>query len=535
MKSSCKIFLAFSITALIFIGLGCQRTPGSQVEKEAQTPQRPNIIFIMADDHAEKAISAYGHDLIQTPNIDRIAKEGILFKNSFVTNSICAPSRATLLTGKFSHINGKRDNLDRFNGDQITFPKLLQDAGYQTAVIGKWHLKSVPQGFDEWKTLVGQGDYYQPEFVQNGDTSTVKGYVTEVITDFVLEYLTGREQDRPFCLLYHHKAPHRGWMPNTQDLDMFNGEDIPLPTSFYDEYNDRPAAREAEMKIADMFLSSDMKLMPGYYDVENGKGGNDQFDAEASWQKQYSRMTGQQRREWDQHYLPINEAFKKANLSGKALAEWKFQRYMKDYLRCIKSVDDNVGRVLDYLDESGLAENTLVVYTSDQGFYLGEHGWYDKRFMYEESLRTPLVMRYPQEIPAGTVSSDLVQNLDHASTFLDFAGVQPPGDMQGRSLRPLMGSTDTADWRDAIYYHYYEYPRGWHKVKRHYGMRTERYKLIHFYNDIDHWELYDLQNDPNEMNNLYDHVEYRQVQEELHLKLDTLRSTYGDTDPVATL
>ena len=529
-----KIICLGVFIAITVIVPSCKKEPTQSVEKEEGIP-RPNIIFIMADDHAERAISAYGHTLIKTPNIDRIAEEGALFRNSFVTNSICAPSRATMLTGKFSHINGKRDNLDTFDGDQVTFPKLLQKAGYRTAMIGKWHLKSTPQGFDDWNILIGQGHYYQPEFVHNGDTSTVDGYVTDVITDYVLEYLEKRKTDQPFCLLYHHKAPHRGWMPDVKDLALFADEEIPLPHNFYDEYSDRQAAREAEMKIADMFLSSDMKLMPGYYQEENGKGGNDQFDAEAAWRGQYARMYDEQRQEWDKHYLPINEAFKEASLTGKALAEWKFQRYMKDYLRCIKSVDDNIGRVLDYLDENGLADNTIVVYTSDQGFYLGEHGWYDKRFMYEESMRTPLLVRFPQEIQPGTKPGDLVQNLDYAATFLDFAGVEIPMDVQGRSLRPLMNGTPVPGWRDAVYYHYYEYPRGWHKVKRHYGVRTQRYKLIHFYNDIDSWELYDLQNDPNEMNNLYDHVEYRQVQEDLHAKLEELREKYGDTDPVVEL
>ncbi|TRX60162.1 sulfatase [Fulvivirga sp. M361] len=507
----------------------CVKKEG-QTTRESSAATRPNIIFIMADDHAEKAISAYGHDLIETPNIDRLAKEGMLFRNSFVTNSICAPSRAAILTGKFSHINGKRDNLDVFDGDQETFPKLLRRAGYTTAMIGKWHLKSTPQGFDEWNILIGQGNYYSPRFVSGSDTTRVDGYVTDVITDYVLDFLNRRDTKQPFCLFYHHKAPHRNWMPNVSDLHLYADENLPLPANFFDQYNNRQAAEAADMRIADMFLSADMKLMPDDYDSESGTGGNDHYDAERAWKANYNRMNEKQREAWDAHYMPLNKAFAESKLTGKELAEWKYQRYMKDYLRCIKSVDDNVGRVLGHLDKSGLAENTIVVYTSDQGFYLGEHGWYDKRFMYEESMRTPLIVRYPKEIKAGTVAKQLVQNIDHAATFLDFAGIDIPGEVQGKSLRPVMLDPDHAPFREALYYHYYEGLKGWHSVKKHYGVRTERYKLIHFYHDIDTWELYDLKNDSEEMNNLYNTEGYRDIREDLHQKLKKLKIKYTDID-----
>jgi len=497
-------------------------------------PEKPNILFIMADDHAEKAISAYGYDLVQTPNIDRIAQEGILFRNSFVTNSICAPSRAVLLTGKYSHRNGLRDNRDEFDGSQMTFPKLLQQAGYQTAVVGKWHLKTEPTGFDFWKILIGQGEYYSPVFKEkNPETGNVEehqysGYVTNLITDFVLDFLENREKSKPFCILYHHKAPHRNWMPNIKHLDLYRDRDLPVPENFFDDYQGREAAAAQDMRVADMFLSLDMKLHKDFYGVETGTGGNDKANAEQAWVNSYNRMTEEEKKVWDEHYGPINAEFKKARLKGKELALWKYQRYMKDYLRCIVSVDENIGRVLDYLDQNGLAENTVVVYTSDQGFYLGEHGWYDKRFMYEESLSMPLLMRYPKEIPPDITADELVLNLDFAPTFLDYAAVQIPAEFQGESLRSLAGGEKVASWRDAVFYHYYEYPHGWHKVKRHYGIRTDRYKLIHFYHDIDRWELFDLQTDPYEMTNLYEEEPYREIREELHKRLEELRNNVGD-------
>jgi arylsulfatase A-like enzyme len=486
----------------------------------------PNIIYIMADDHANAAISAYGSKLIQTPNIDRIAKEGVLFQNSFVTNSICAPSRAVLLTGKYSHLNGLRDNRDEFDGSQVTFPKLLRQAGYYTSLVGKWHLKTAPTGFDYWNILIGQGEYYNPRMVENGDTSVHSGYTTDIITGFALKALDNRDTTKPFCLLFHHKAPHRNWMPDAKHIDMFE-EDLPLPETFWDDYANRsPAAREADMRIADMYLSQDMKLMPedfGGVDPGTGGGGIRKGNPIKWWEGSYQRMNQEQKAAWDAHYDKVRQEFREKNPQGKDRVEWMYQRYMKDYLRCIASVDDNVGRLLDYLDQNGLAENTLVVYTSDQGFYLGEHGWYDKRFMYEESLRMPLVMRYPAAIEAGQAASAMTLNLDFAPTFLDFAGAGTPADMQGRSLRPILEGQAPDDWRTSMYYQYYEYPHGWHDVKRHYGIRTERYKLIHFYNDIDAWELFDLRRDPHELKNLYHDPAHQDVVADLNKQLTTLR------------
>ena len=493
----------------------------------------PNIIYIMSDDHAKKAISVYGSDLLQTPNIDRIAREGMLFNRATVTNSICAPSRATMLTGKFSHLNGLRDNRDQFDGTQLTFPKLLQGEGYHTGIIGKWHLKTKPTGFDVWKVLMGQGEYYQPRIATPQDTAVIPGYTTTVITDLALDFLENRPDDQPFCLLYHHKAPHRNWMPDVDDLAMYADEDIPEPSTLFDEYQDRPAAAAADMRIRDMFLSGDMKLHPDSYpgkDTNSGGAGvGTVVDREKGWAAMYARLTTEQREKWDAHYGPINEDFKNNPRTGKELIRWKYQRYMKDYLRTVKSVDDNIGRLLEYLDENDLTDNTILVYTSDQGFYLGEHGWYDKRFMYEESFGTPLMVRYPSHIKAGSVSEALVQNLDFAPTFLDYAGVKIPEEMQGESMRTLLEEGNDPAWRDAVYYQYFEYPHGWHTVKKHYGISTNRYKLIHFYDDIDHWELYDLQQDPEEMDNRYGDPALENVQQDLLQRLGELRKKYKVT------
>ena len=495
---------------------------------------RPNIIFIMSDDHAQRAISAYGDSLIATPHIDRIANEGVLFEKAFVTNSICAPSRATLLTGKFSHMNGLRDNRDEFNGHQPSFPQMLQKQGYQTAVVGKWHLKTEPVGFDFWQILIGQGEYYSPRFrTPNGIVQHDGAYVTEKVTDIALEFLQNRDKNKPFMMLYHHKAPHRNWMPPVDDLDPDNIQHIPVPDSFSDDYAGRPAAEEADMRIADLFLSWDMKLQPGQYEQESGTGGGrgrDEAVLEATdgWNNAYARMTSEQKSKWDAFYDLVNAQYQKVKNDPQKLAHWKYQRYLHDYLATVRSVDDNIGRVLDYLDAEGLADNTLVVYTSDQGFYLGEHGWYDKRFMYEESMGTPLMMRYPAAVEPGQKIQQLVQNLDFAPTFLDFAGADIPKDMQGLSLKPMMTGTQKGGWRDGLYYHYYEYPHGWHRVNQHYGVRTKTHKLIYFYGK-DHWELYDLQNDPGELNNRYNDPDYADVQARLHQQLQQLRQNYGDT------
>jgi arylsulfatase A-like enzyme len=491
-------------------------------------PPRPNILFIMSDDHAVAAIGAYGSELIDTPAIDRLADEGVLFANSFVTNSICAPSRAVMLTGTYSHVNGLRDNRDTFDGGQQTFPRLLQAAGYQTAMIGKWHLKSEPTGFDEYRILRGQGQYYNPILNVNGVERQVTGYVTDLITEQSIDFLESRDRSRPFALLYQHKAPHRNWMPATRHLGLFDDRKIPIPETFRDEYEGRPAAEAQDMRIEDLWLSLDLKIHPENYDADPATGGRADWDPEESWATAYERLSEEQRRAWDAYYDPINEAFRETAPEGEALLEWKYRRYMEDYLGSVVALDENIGRILDYLDENGLAENTIVVYTSDQGFYLGEHGWYDKRFMYEQSLRTPFLLRYPARLAARQRVDEMVLNLDLAPTLLDLAGLPVPDDMQGRSVRPLVDGSPDPGWRDDFYYRYYEYPHGWHLVRPHYGVRTERYKLIHFEADMDQWELFDLERDPHELDNLYGDPEYASVQEDLHRRLAELRRELGD-------
>ncbi|WP_199270203.1 sulfatase [Algibacter sp. L3A6] len=493
-----------------------------EAKVEVDTPQKPNIVFIMSDDHAYQAISAYGHGLNNTPNIDRIAKEGAIFNKGFVNNSICAPSRAAMLTGKHSFKNGKVDNIRPFNWDQDNFAKALQKNGYETALVGKIHLDGLPQGFDYSNVLPGQGQYYSPDFIENGVKKTYPGYITHVTTDIALDWLdTKRKKDKPFLLMYHQKAPHRTWMPEEKYLTLMDSITFDPPANFFDDYEDRPAAAGQEMSIyKDMDLVYDLKMLD--------KEGELKTKYRSMFQKRYDRMTKEQKVAWDAYYDPIIADFKLRNLEGKDLAIWKYNRYMHDYLRTIQSVDDGVGQVLDYLKENGLEENTIVVYTSDQGFYLGEHGWFDKRFMYEESFRTPILMKYPKEIKAGTVIDELVQNIDFAPTFLDYAGAEIDESIQGESLRKLVNG-EASEWRDAIYYTFYEYPAE-HKVKRHYGVRTDRYKLIHFYYDIDKWELYDLEKDPTEMHNAYNDVEYTSVKEDMHKQLEKMRIKYGDSD-----
>ena len=512
----------FSTLGLCSVGLlptvNAQTAQMAQMAPAAQK-QRPNIIYIMSDDHGYQAISAYGYGLNKTPNIDRIAKEGAIFTRACVTNSICAPSRAVMLTGKHSFINGKIDNRGGFNWDQDNFPKRLQKAGYQTAMIGKIHLDGLPQGFDYSMVLPGQGQYYNPDFLINGVKTRIEGYCSEITTEYALKWLKEtRDKTKPFCLLYHQKAPHRNWLPAPKYLRLYQDTTFVPPANYYDDYSGRgTAARSQEMKVdGNATWGPDFKLLV------DPKGDSTGFLGSLN------RMTPGQRADFLAAYESENQAFLKAKLTGKDLAVWKYNRYIKDYLRCIKSVDDGVGEVLDYLDKSGLAENTIVIYTSDQGFYLGEHGWFDKRFMYEESFKTPFLIRYPKEIKPGTRITKLVQNLDFAPTFLDYAGVQIPSDMQGESFRKLVsGKTDK--WRDAVYYTYYEYPAE-HMVKRHYGIATERYKLMHFYYDIDEWELYDLQKDPHEMKNVYNDPAYAETQKMLHKKLTEIRAKYGDSD-----
>jgi arylsulfatase A-like enzyme len=485
-------------------------------EEEASLP---NIIFIMSDDHGYQAISAYGHGLNETPNIDRIAREGAIFSRATVTNSICAPSRAVILTGKHSFINGKVDNVQPFDWNQDNFPKLMQANGYQTAIIGKIHLDGTPQGFDYSMVLPGQGHYYNPDFIVNGERVQIEGYCTDIITDATMDWLINkRDPDKPFLLLYHHKAPHRNWQPGPEYLTLYDDEVFAPPVNFFDDYEGRgTAAREQEMEIdGHARWGHDFKL------IVDPNGDTTEFVNDLN------RMTTNQREMWMSAYEPKNQELLNNMPEGEQLAHWKFNRYIKDYLRTIQSIDDGVGELLDYIDLVGLAGNTVVVYTSDQGFYLGEHGWFDKRFMYEESFRTPLLVRYPREIGVGTVIDNLVQNLDFAPTILDYARIPIPQDMQGESFRQLVAD-QTAEWRDAVYYTYYEFPSV-HMVKRHYGVATDRYKLMHFYYDIDEWEMYDLDVDPHEMTNVYDDPEYANIRQMLHTRLEELREYYGDSD-----
>lgn len=490
----------------------------------------PNIVYIMADDHGYQAVSAYGYGLNHTPNIDRLAKEGALFTRATVTNSLCAPSRAVMLTGKHSFINGKVDNVQHFDWNQDNFPKLLQKAGYQTALIGKIHMDGLPQGFNYSAVLPDQGDYYNPDFIINGNKEQIHGYVTDITTSLALKWLDGRDKSKPFCLLYHQKAPHREWLAAERHYKTYTQKTFKEPETLFDDYQGRgTAANAAEMNILkDMNWAGDDKIKPEIMD-ELGIPSTLKWDKDA-YRRNLVRMDDTQRKAWDAVYDPINEDFRKryASMSKTDLMRWRYQRYMQDYLGTVAAVDDGVGQMLDYLEKNGLLENTIVVYTSDQGFYLGEHGWFDKRFMYEESLRTPLLIRYPKEIKPGIKVDALVQNLDFAPTFLDYAGVQVPADMQGKSFRKLV-SGNTQKWRDAIYYTYYEYP-SIHMVKRHYGISTHRYKLIHFYYDIDEWELYDLQQDPHEMHNVYNDPSYKKVRTQMHRKLSQLRKAYKDSD-----
>ncbi len=517
----------FSIIIIgTFFLMGC----GPTTPKE-ETPQRPNILFIMSDDHAYQAISAYSDELIQTPNIDRIADEGMLFTRASVTNSICAPSRATILTGKHTHINGKIDNVMPFDTTQVTFPQLFQAAGYETAMYGKLHFGNNPKGVDDFMILPGQGSYINPRFITPRGDTTITGYVTDAITDLTLDWLDKkRNPEKPFLLMYLHKAPHRAWWPSPEKFEEFSKITFPEPETLFDDYENRgTAAKEAEMTISDeMLLSYDNKVLPAA--IERLGIDDDPRNVRYFNGSEYSRINETQIKLYQPILDSIANEFTKnwPNMTDREKRIWKYQRYIQDYLGCISSVDDNVGRVLDYLDESGLAENTIVVYTSDQGFYLGEHGWFDKRFIYKESFRTPLLIRWPNVIKPGITNDGMVQNLDFAQTFLEAAGIQAPDDMQGKSFVSLLKG-DTAAWdRNSVYYHYYEYP-GPHMVKRHYGVVTKDYKLAHFYYDVDQWELYDLKADPQEMNNVYDDPTYASVVEELKNELERLRVKYKDS------
>jgi len=520
--------LILIVMAILSMATSCTQSGTKQTDAA-----RPNIILIMSDDHAYQAISAYSNHLMETPNIDRIAKEGILFSNACVTNSICAPSRAVIFTGKHSHLNGKIDNRFPFDTTQITFPQLLQQGGYQTAIFGKLHFGNNPKGFDQFKILPGQGSYYNPDFItKEKGQIRVEGYTTDIITDFTLDWLEeDRDAEKPFFLAYWHKAPHREWLPPERHYKEFMKKTFPEPKTLFDDYEGRgSAAREAEMNLlTHMNWGGDSKIPPEVMD-ELGIPETSNWDKRA-FENTVGRMTPEQRAAWDAVYNPMIEDFKKSypGMTEKEKMQWRYQRYMQDYLGSIAAVDDGVGRLLDYLEKNGLSENTLVIYTSDQGFYLGEHGWFDKRFIYEESFKTPLLAKWPGVIEPGSASDQMVQNLDFAQTILDAAGIDAPSDMQGESLVPLLkGEEDKWD-REAVYYHYYEYPAV-HMVKRHYGIVTREYKLAHFYYDVDEWELYDRLKDPLEMLNVYDNPDYADVVDELKEELAALRVKYNDSE-----
>ncbi len=494
---------------------------------------RPNILFIMSDDHAAHALSCYGSKINQTPNLDRIANEGALFKNCFCTNSICEPSRAGILCGTYNHINGVTTIGAHIDNTLPNVAKELQADGYQTAIFGKWHLgeakENFPTGFDEWCILQGQGPYFDPEMVHNGTKEQFTGYTTDIITDMTLDYLKERDQNKPFFIKYHHKAPHRNWLPDDKHKDMYKDVEIPLPETLFDDYSNRSnAAKEAKMRITTNMNYSDIKVVPPK-DIDN----KSQLTHGGYAIPHPDDLTG--------FYLIPEETGEKVYFKNhEELINFKYQRYIKDYLRCIASVDDNVGRVLDYLQAEGILDNTVVIYTSDQGFFLGDHGWYDKRFMYEESLRMPFIVRYPKEIKAGTVIDEIITNIDIPATFVDWAGMKKPEYFQGYSFRPLLDGTVPEGWQQSMYYRYWMHLSD-HYVSAHYGVRTKRYKLIYYYGEalnqpstIDEskqpeWEFFDLEKDPKELYNAYNKLEYAETIKELKDELHRLQAELKDT------
>lgn len=534
----------------------------AQSQPDPANEQRPNILYIMCDDHAMQCISAYGSELSKlapTPNIDRLAQRGMLFNNCFVENSLSAPSRACLITGQYSHQNGQRQLSEGIDPTQPFFSEMLHDAGYQTAIVGKWHLMTEPKGFDYYHVLDDQGKYYNPTFCTTGHFGEYRqemGYATTLVTEHSIDFLEQRDKSKPFLLMVHHKAPHRNWFPEVKHIGKYADVEFPLPANFWDDYSTRGAAAHTQkMSIANaMEMIQDLKVIELY-----DKNDPASVLSYKSVRAELDRMTAEERKAWDEYYMPRNYEFLKANLTGKELVNWKYQNYIRDYMATIASVDESVGQLLDYLEKNQLDQNTIVVYTSDQGFYMGEHGWFDKRFMYEESMHTPLIISYPGHMKEGSRCDQLVQNIDFAPTFLSLAGVKPTSKMTGKSLEPLFGGTPVKNWRKDLYYHYYDYPT-FHLVRKHDGVRTERYKLIHFYgkgekedaaqnkyqmtpgtrenrvfnmlasgnyfqNDgpVNYYELYDLQADPNEMNNLYGQAGMEKVTRQLMKTLEKYR------------
>lgn len=520
-----SLIMALAVSVLPSICLGENTGIKASGEGAGSPAKPPNIVFIFSDDHALQAIGAYGSKVNQTPQLDRLAKDGMVFDRSFCGNSICGPSRASILTGKHSHLNGFLRNGDRFDGAQVTFPKLLGQVGYQTAMIGKWHLETDPTGFDHWEVLPGQGHYYNPDFIQmDGSRKRYEGYCTDLVTEFSLDWLDRRDPDRPFLLMTQHKAPHRNWAPHPRHFGKYKLGTIPEPTTLFDDYSGRSKLlKENEMSIARHFYwGHDMKFKGENLYPEHFVGGMQ--DGE------YRRMTDAQKKQWDAYYEPENREFlekmRSGELSDDEITRWKYQRYMHDYLGSVAAVDDSVGRVLDYLDENGLSENTIVIYASDQGFYLGEHGWYDKRWMFEESLRMPLLIRWPGVVEANSRSGAMIQNIDYAPTFLEIAGVDPPPEIQGGSFLGVLknGGVKTDQWRDAIYYAYYENDAV-HMVPMHDGVRTERYKAMYFPRTSE-WNLFDLETDPQEMKSVHDVEQYKPILAELQERYRQLREQY---------
>ena len=490
--------------------------------------KRPNIVFFFTDDHAPHAIGAYNgwlKSVNPTPEIDKLADDGMLFENSFCTNSICGPSRAVIMSGKHSHKNGFMNNGNSFDWNQQIFPKILRAAGYHTALYGKSHLKGKPQGFDSWAVLPGQGDYYNPAMLTPKGRKIINGYCTDIVTDMAIDFIKeSKELGKPFMLMCQHKAPHRTWMPALRHLHLYDDIDIPEPKTLFDQYEGRIPAQHQEMEIdRHMYIDHDLftDLTP---DLDFPKQRRPSEDRSAYINMK--RMTPDQLKTWRAAYDPKDKAFREAKLTGRDLVRWKFQRYAKNYLRAIKGVDENLARLRKALEDQDLADNTVFVYSSDQGFYIGDHGWYDKRWMYEESLKMPLIISWPGVIKPGSRNTDLVQNLDYAQTFLEMAGVETPSDMQGASLVPLLKGNKPDDWRKSIYYHYYEYP-SYHQVPRHNGIRTERYKLINFY-EFGEWEFYDLKTDPDELKNLYGNPEKKELINDVRKQLLKLQKGYGD-------
>ena len=501
----------YSLNKLFFL-LFFLTTLKGYCQKEIDSKKSPNILFIFSDDHATNAISAYGgifKELAPTPNIDRIANEGALLKNALCTNAICGPSRAAILTGKYSHVNGYYKNYKGgvFNNKQWTYPQALKDAGYQTALVGKWHLASEPVGFDYYKYHISRGEqglYWHPVYNDNGKKIKEKGYATNLTTDFAIDWLNDRKEKEPFCMMLQYKAPHREWAPDTKYEDLWDDIEMPYPATFNDTYEGRKlTAGNTEMTM-DYFSRKDMKMIPP------------------------DSLSKKERGKWLRFgFKPGEIVATNEGLSSEEIRKWKYQKYIKDYLATIKSVDDNIGRVLSYLKENGLEENTIVIYASDQGFFLGEHGFFDKRFMYEESLHMPFIIRYPGKIKPGTIVDDIITNIDFAPTLLEMAGVSSPKEVQGKSFFSNLKGETSKDWQQSMYYHYYEYPF-YHRVQPHYGIRNKRYKLIHFYYDIDVWELYDLKNDPNEMRNLINIEANSELIKELKKELYKLKENYGN-------